>query len=97
VSVAQCNQLGALCPLLSAAKIWDSRSYCCSRHTAYSNLGLAVLLLLTAHSLYIHTWDSRSYCCSRHTVYSYLGLTALLLVLTAHSLYTIHTWDSRPC
>jgi hypothetical protein len=88
-----------------AASTWDSRSCCCSRHTAYSNLGLAVLLLITAHSLFklgahgpavahgtqpIRTWDSRPCCCSRHTVYSYLGL-AVLMLLTAHSLYTLGT------
>jgi hypothetical protein len=103
VPAAHCSQNRTLCPLLIAAKsglfvhcsmqpnqAWDSRPYCCSRHTVYSNLGLTVLLLLTAHSLFIlgthgptvahgtqsiHTWDSRS----------------SLLLLTAHSLFILGT------
>jgi hypothetical protein len=58
---------------------------------ASTALGLTVLLLLTAHSLFTPGTRGRSYCCSRHTVYTYLGLAVLLLLLTAHSLFILGT------
>jgi hypothetical protein len=67
---------------------WDSRSYCCSRHAVYSYLGLAVLLLLTAHIPFKFGTRGPAVCCSRHVAaylyaYTHLGLTALLSTLCA--------------